>query len=868
VPGPQGATGPQGETGATGPQGPQGQTGPTGPEGPEGPMGPMPPIGGADTQVQFNNTGTFGGSANFVFNPSTNRVGIGTNAPTQTLDVNGAARFRNHLFDYNNTSGTTGQVLTRGASGVLWQTIPASQWTTSGSNIYFNTGNVGIGTTTPIALLHALGTDTGGGNILFSGGVKETSPGNPATTGAGTRMMWYPDKAAFRAGYVNGTQWDKENIGFYSVALGGLTKASGYASTAMGGGTTASGGYSTVMGYSSTASGNYSTAFGSFANASGNQSVAMNYSTTAQGTNATAMGEATIASSFSSLAIGYNNIGGGSANTWISTDPIFEIGIGTYEVKKNALTVLKNGNVGIGTNTPTAGLHVISGNIGVFGKATSTTGTTYGGFFQNESTSGIGVYGYASSEGDGITYGGYFDTESTNGTGIYASSPNLGVHGVATHTSNITYGGIFNTWSINGVGISTTSFATSGLTMGVQANVNSAAGFSGYFTGGRFYVSGNTGIGTSSPNALLHTQGTGTGQGNVVFVGELKSSPGNPPVTGSGTRLMWHPDKAAFRVGHVNANQWDHNNIGGYSVATGLSTIASGTISTALGAETTASGSISTAMGFSTTASSYLVTAIGRLNVGGGNATSWVATDPLFEIGNGTSTTSRSNAFTVLKNGRTGIGTGSPGAGLHLKGTGFPGSFMYIESNVGQDAGLRLYESTTEKWHIFNNSAAGGLTINNTAYSIAIFAKQSNAYVGLGTNNPTQKLHVVGDAYKTTGGNTWASSSDLRLKTVLGDYEKGLDEITALRAVRFVYNESNPRQLTSGIEQIGFVAQEVRQVFPEAVSEAEDGYLDFNIHSINVALINAVQELKTENDELRARLERLERALEKLMNDD
>ncbi|WP_372949713.1 tail fiber domain-containing protein [Mariniphaga sp.] len=220
----------------------------------------------------------------------------------------------------------------------------------------------------------------------------------------------------------------------------------------------------------------------------------------------------------------------------------------------------------------------------------------------------------------------------------------------------------------------------------------------------------------------------------------------------------------------------------------------------------------------------------------------------------------------ISETGKIGINTISPAAGLHLKGTGFPGSFMYLESNSGQDAGFRLYEGTTEKWHIFNNAAGGGLTINNNAYAVAIFAKQSNAFVGLGTTSPTQKLHVVGNAYKTEGGTAWATSSDLRLKTILGNYEKGLDEINGLNAVRFVYNEGNPRELLSDVEQVGFVAQDVQKIFPEAVSEAEDGYLDFNIHAINVALVNAIKELKAENDRLKAenreqnlRIERLER---------
>lgn len=200
--------------------------------------------------------------------------------------------------------------------------------------------------------------------------------------------------------------------------------------------------------------------------------------------------------------------------------------------------------------------------------------------------------------------------------------------------------------------------------------------------------------------------------------------------------------------------------------------------------------------------------------------------------------------------GRVGLGTENPAAGLHLKGSGYPESFMYLEAPAGKDAGFRLYEGTTEKWHIFNNAASGGLTINNNAYAVAIFAKQSNAFVGLGTTDPIQKLHVVGQACKTEGGSAWAVYSDLRLKNVLGDYEKGLNDITALRPVRFRYLENNPRQLSSDIEQVGFVAQEVQKIFPEAVSEADDGFLNFNIHAINVALVNAVKELKAENDRL------------------
>lgn len=54
-------------------------------------------------------------------------------------------------------------------------------------------------------------------------------------SGAGWRMMWHPQKVAFRAGYVDaGGQWDESNIGYYSWAGGALNTAAGIYSFAMG----------------------------------------------------------------------------------------------------------------------------------------------------------------------------------------------------------------------------------------------------------------------------------------------------------------------------------------------------------------------------------------------------------------------------------------------------------------------------------------------------------------------------------------------------------------------------------------------------------------------------------------------------------
>ncbi|PSQ70745.1 MAG: hypothetical protein BRD38_04405, partial [Bacteroidetes bacterium QH_9_67_14] len=122
--------------------------------------------------------------------------------------------------------------------------------------------------------------------------------------GEGVRMMWYPGKSAFRAGEVDGSQWNDSNIGPRSVAFGVSTTASADVSTAMGRFTTASGQASTAMGYYTTASGDNSTAMGQSTTASGDKSTAMGNRTTASGNQSTAMGGGTTASAFSSTAMG------------------------------------------------------------------------------------------------------------------------------------------------------------------------------------------------------------------------------------------------------------------------------------------------------------------------------------------------------------------------------------------------------------------------------------------------------------------------------------------------------------------------------------------------------------------------------------
>ena len=176
--------------------------------------------------------------------------------------------------------------------------------------------------------------------------------------GAGTRLLWFPNLAAFRAGTVSGTQWNLSLIGRYSLALGINTTASGDGSTAFGLGSSASGYGSVAMGDSPTASGYASFAIGRYSIAAGSLSVAGGYVSTATGggslafgnqasaagTNSTAIGDCTTAASYDSFAVGSFNVGGGNATSWVATDPLFEVGNGTGQQKSDALVIYKNGS--------------------------------------------------------------------------------------------------------------------------------------------------------------------------------------------------------------------------------------------------------------------------------------------------------------------------------------------------------------------------------------------------------------------------------------------------------------------------------------------------------------------------------------------
>jgi Head domain of trimeric autotransporter adhesin len=198
-----------------------------------------------------------------------------------------------------------------------------------------------------------------GGNTTATGGTS-TAIGNSTTaTGNGSTAIGIGTTAEGNGATAmgNGTSAGGTN----ATAMGENTIANGIGATAMGRGTTASGTVSTAMGQNTTALGINATAMGSGTNANGDWSTTMGNNTTTFGSFTTAMGVGTLCRGFATTVIGmYNNpILAVAPPLPSSTMPLFIIGNGDNPTTlSNALTVLKSGNVGIGTDAPAARLHV------------------------------------------------------------------------------------------------------------------------------------------------------------------------------------------------------------------------------------------------------------------------------------------------------------------------------------------------------------------------------------------------------------------------------------------------------------------------------------------------------------------------------
>lgn len=121
------------------------------------------------------------------------------------------------------------------------------------------------------------------------------------------------------------------------------------------------------------------------------------------------------------------------------------------------------------------------------------------------------------------------------------------------------------------------------------------------------------------------------------------------------------------------------------------------------------------------------------------------------------------------------------------------------------------------------------------------------------TNGNTLRMTVGGDGALTlvsgtaikAGGGTWAAPSDARLKRAIEPLSGALDALLGLHGVRFEYAEPDGGVLPAG-RHIGFIAQQVREVFPDWVGESAQGYLTVGPTGFEALAVEALRELREE----------------------
>ena len=190
---------------------------------------------------------------------------------------------------------------------------------------------------------------------------------------------------------------------------------------------------------------------------------------------------------------------------------------------------------------------------------------------------------------------------------------------------------------------------------------------------------------------------------------------------------------------------------------------------------------------------------------------------------------------------------------LNVGGTGASngGAILYAERSTSAVVG-RYYASQASG---YTSDVLQAITNQGSSTACTIFG----AYYSGGA---AFAFRVRGDGTIYAQNTTVQSASDARFKENIVDSTDGLNVVTALRPVRFDIKEGHG--VSEKQNQLGFIAQEVKAIFPDAVDiwkesdDPENPYLSLGTTAMIPVLVKAIQELKAQNDELKARVAALE----------
>jgi hypothetical protein len=219
------------------------------------------------------------------------------------------------------------------------------------------------------------------------------------------------------------------------------------------------------------------------------------------------------------------------------------------------------------------------------------------------------------------------------------------------------------------------------------------------------------------------------------------------------------------------------------------------------------------------------------------------------------------SSIDISATGDVGIGTASPAKKLHIFATN---SQVFVDrpANAAGNFALLNFATNGVQKFFFGLNADSDPGVDKLAFFDAAFSGGTavmtftGGNVGIGTNAPTDKLSVNGTASKP-GGGTWAVFSDERLKNIKGSFTSGLSAVMRLQPLRYEYKTDNALGIKSEGEHIGFGAQAVQKIIPEAVTTNSSGYLMVNNDPIIWTMLNAIKEQQKEIVELKRQIRQL-----------
>ena len=170
-------------------------------------------------------------------------------------------------------------------------------------------------------------------------------------------------------------------------------------------------------------------------------------------------------------------------------------------------------------------------------------------------------------------------------------------------------------------------------------------------------------------------------------------------------------------------------------------------------------------------------------------------------------------------------------------------------SGVGNLYADAYYDSNNTSYYV---DAASESVLNTLTLfgELNLSASGTNYVDHSGTITFRNQANYVNSATLTTGGDFTASGnvsaySDARLKEDVETVANALDLVASMRGVTYTRKDT-------GSKGVGVIAQEMLEVIPQVVQQGEDGTLSVAYGNLVGVLIEAIKELKTEVETLKA----------------